>query len=187
MVKLNKFLNLYDLEVDKVVDLDLTKCFMQARPNKPLDEILVRDGRVDYSISNSPHREFADLLFQKGDEWLRLNYGQTRYCIMKTKLFKKPDDFPKRFVDLCNSLQMGYLRKGYEEDYIVVLDWPFANTRYKRDVPDLSPEIFSGHHRAGALIAMGKNKIKVVVAKDTAPGSKQCFGKIHDLCNEERK
>ena len=84
-------------------------------------------------------------------------------------------------IHLFDSLREGYLRRGYEEEYIVILNDPFISTRCGlKNIFTFSPEIFIGHHRAGALVALGKYMVKVVIAKDNKPGSCQCGGKIHD-------
>ena len=82
---------------------------------------------------------------------------------------------------LLDSLKKGYLRKGYERDRIVVLNKPFICSRYGiKDTAIPSPEIFMGHHRAGALIAMGQNLVEVIIAKDDQPMAHQCYGKLHN-------
>jgi hypothetical protein len=43
-------------------------------------------------------------------------------------------------------------------------------SRYKIDIDLGSPEIFVGHHRVSALLALGVNKAKVVIAEDEKPG-----------------
>ena len=43
------------------------------------------------------------------------------------------------------------------------------------------PEIFLGHHRAGALLALGIKKVDVVIAVDNEPGKCKCYGKLHNV------
>jgi hypothetical protein len=179
----------YGLRFHKFAQLDVKKCYMQSRPNSEfMDDVLgeVRDPKGRFSMLNSPHAEFATLYFKHGKKWLKNNYNKTRYKIMQLK-YKKKNNFPDGFLRLCESLKMGYLRRKFDQNFIVVLDEPFAKSRFNRDVPSLSPEVWSGHHRIGIILALNKinnldSKVKVAIAVDGHPGSLKSAGKIHKLC-----
>jgi hypothetical protein len=179
---LEKQLKHYGLRSKDIISMDLQSCYMQARPNKPLDNILKNEnGVVDYSMLASPHTEIAKIYYEKGEKHLRKVYNETRYGVFRRKYMGKKD-FPQRIIGLFNSIKKGYRRKGHKDHYIVILMKPFAKSRYNRDIPDLVPEIWSGHHRAGAMIALGKDIVEVLIAVDANPGTNYSAGKIHDLC-----
>tara|TARA_Y100000310_G_C20401965_1_gene677846 strand:- start:204 stop:758 length:555 start_codon:yes stop_codon:yes gene_type:complete len=181
---LAKRLKLYGLSIKEVKKIDLRDCYMQQRPNKPFDKLLLNeDGIVDSHMLNSPHFKIAKLYFKKGKKKTRQRYQSTHYYQMNRILGREGS--PEKIINLTNSLRKGYLRKGYKEDYVVVLMEPFACSRYKRDVPDLVPEVWSGHHRIGILLAMEEFCVRVVVAEDSKPRSCFCVGKIHDCCVEK--
>jgi hypothetical protein len=177
--KIKTFLKQYNLEIDYIDKVDLAKCFFQYIPERPLDE-LFNGNRL---MTNSPHCEIFDLYFNKGKKWLKKNYKTTKYHELM-KLLQKPAGFPTKIIQLGESMKKGYLVGDHKKDYIVVMNIPFAKSRYNRNIEMLAPEIWSGHHRAGALLALGYNSVDVIYAKDSMPGSKQCYGKIHDFCVE---
>ena len=180
-MNIDKVIKKYGLKAKSVESIDLSECYIQATPNNPLDDILSNDGQIDYTMKNSPHTEIARLFFEKGEEWLRTHYKSTKYYRFHM-LHKNQEKFPNKIVPLFKLIESGYLKKGYRRDYIVVLLESFAKTRYNIDIEIEAPEIFIGHHRAGARLALGKPMTKVLVAEDAEPGS--CFtnGKIHHLC-----
>ena len=190
MTCLDKELHKYGLRLDRFDRVDLKKCYMQSRPNnKFMDDVLghIKDPERSLML-NSPHLELALLYFRNGKKWMIDHYDHTRYRTMQMK-YKKKNKFPFGFLKLCTSIKSGYLRKGFDSNFIVLLDEPFAKSRFNRDVPNLSPEVWSGHHRVGAVLALNKisgldSRVKVAVAADRKPGLLRSAGKIHNLCVE---
>jgi len=174
----------YNLKDRCIQKIDLRSCYMQQRPNQPFNDMIMRDnGFIDLSMLNSPHLEIINLYIKHGEKWVKDNYHNTRYHKM-LKLMGK-DGFPHKIFKLFKSLKKGYLRKKYAKEYIVVLEKPFAKSRYNRDVKNLVPEIWSGHHRAAILIALCQYEVKVLIADDAAEGLCASAGKIHNLCVKE--
>ena len=178
---LERWLGQYQIGIDNIRDVDLRQCYIQQRPNFPIDKLLVNgDGIVDSRMTNSPHHELADLYVRRGEGKARKRFKGTRYCQMSKMMGR--GNFPIKLPGLHASLKKGYLRKKHKWNFIVVLMEPFASSRYKRNVVHLVPEVWAGHHRAAMLLALGKTIVRVVVGKDLKPGSRKCAGKIHDLC-----
>jgi hypothetical protein len=181
---LEKWLGRYDLAIDKIQDVDLRCCYMQQRPNNSFDSILRKhDESVDYHLLNSPHYELAQIYINQGPSKTKEVFRSTKYYLMGKMLGKS--GFPGKIDDLIKSLSRGYLSHKHKWAYIVILNEPFARSRYNRDVPNLCPEIWSGHHRGGILLAMEKYIVPVVMAKDMKPGCRKSVGKIHGLCVEK--
>jgi hypothetical protein len=178
-MRLAKWLKKYGLKPLIFDTVDLRSCYMQQTPNRD-QSVFIFKGEWDISMLNSPHTEICSLYYEKGKAWLKEHYLETRYFKLKKQLGKI--EFPEKLPGLCDSIKRGYLSGDHKNDYIVVLKEPFAKSRYQRQVKNLVPEIFSGHHRVGALIASGQYNVPVMVAKDISPGL--CFtnGKIHDAC-----
>jgi hypothetical protein len=173
-------LDRYNLAVDKIKDIDLRMCFMQQRPNDPMDDIL-----TNYLMIHSPHYEIAKMYFDFGEKHLKRHFKSTTYYQMCKRFLKKNVHIPKN-VSICNAMKEGYLSGNHKNDHVIVLLEPFAKTRYSRDVPIYVPEVWSGHHRIGALIALEQYVVPVAIAKDMKPGSRFSEGKIHKLCVEEK-
>jgi len=173
----------YDIGVKEIKEVDLRNCYMQQRPNSSIGDLLLDKGMVNSFIINSPHYEIACLYYKEGESWLRKHYKDTKYFTMMTKYFDKKNFYVNHtLINFFKSIKGGYRRGKYKNSYISVLLEPFANSRYNRNVPNLVPEIFSGHHRAAALLALKIYKVKVIVATDLKTGSCKTNGKIHNLC-----
>lgn len=183
MKTLDEILNKYGLYRIDIIDCDLRNCYIQYTPNRPIDDFLISPV-VGPTMLNSPHYEIFSLYRKHGRKWLKSNYNDTQYCRMALSMGRKR--FPTKIRKLYSSLKRGYLRKGFRNNYIVILNQPFARTRYHRDVRNNVPEIFIGHHRVGALLALDIFSVKVVLARDLIPGAYQSYGKIHDACVEKK-
>ena len=177
---LEKQLKLYGLAKKEVCEIDLRTCYMQQRPNNPLNKVLMEGDKVNSNMMNSPHYELAKRYIRRGQNNARRRFRRTRYYRMMRIFGRK--HFPEKFPGLVHSMKKGYLRRKRKKYFIVVLMQPFAYSRYNRDVPMLVPEVWSGHHRIGILLALRKYAVQVMVAEDTQPGTCKCVGKIHDLC-----
>jgi len=179
-MQIYKIIDRYGLVPDKFSDLDLRTCYWQNTPNKPVSSLFGDDR----SMIISPHAEIAKLYYEQGEKAVRKQYKQTDYCKMK-EYFGKGTKFPSKIVTLFDSVKKGYLRGKYKEEFIVVLMQSFAISRYGREEEDLVPEVWSGHHRVGALLALGRYNVRVLIAKDNHPGEKFSQGKIHKWCTWE--
>jgi len=177
----DEFLKPYLLKAVEIKKIDLRNCYTQYTPNRLLTDIFTSNGILDYKMTNSPHFEIFSLYKKYGEKWLRENYQDTKYY----KMFQTMDKYgklPKKIKKLYESMKKGYLHGKYKDKYIVLLHKPFAKTRYWHDIDNHSPEVFSGHHRIGALLALEKYVVPVVFAKDTQPGTHYSYGKIHRAC-----
>lgn len=174
----SKQMLVYGLKPVRKEKLDLRSCFIFFPPNRSMDDLFFNNRM----LLDSPHVEICNMYVKKGIEYFKKHYIETRYWDMMKRMGKT--GFPQKIINICDSVKTGYLRKGYEESQIVILMQPFAYTRYNRDVPKRVPEIWSGHHRSAALLAIGKLMVDVIVAEDVMPGSKYSVGKVHDLCKE---
>lgn len=171
----------YGIELGKVFKIDLRKVYFQCRPNDMLNHLYLNE---DTHISNSPHVEIFEEYYKRGRKWLKKNYKDLRYYKFMRHL-GKGEKFPKRIVNVGDSIKNGYLRNKYKDDYIVVLKETFASTRYNRSQYNLVPEIWSGHHRAAALFALERFIVDVRVGIDVDSGSCFCDERIHELCKGE--
>lgn len=167
----------YGLGISRIADVDLRTLYPQQRPNDPQNRFYFGD-----TMDGSPHKEIAKMIIEDGVFEAKKKYRSTRYCQMMRTMGKI--NFPDKMLKLISSVREGYLRGKHNLDYIVVLDEPFAETRYGREDVDKSkkPEMWIGHHRAGILLALGRHKAKVIIARDEQQGG--CFtnGKIHNYC-----
>lgn len=168
----------FGLNKVKEEEVELNSLYVQDRPNDLFPCHIQRMPNLIYS----PHVLAAEKIIEYGEDWFKKNWKETSYGMMMEHFGKK--NYPEKLPRLIRSIKEGYLRKGFEDDFIVILNEPFARTRYMRlDRPrEFSPEILSGHHRAGILLALGKKSATVIVAQDARPGSLFSKGKIHDLC-----
>ena len=177
--KVYKYIDRYGLKISSIKKVDLRKSYIQYLCNEVLDSILMIDGVVDRNMLNSPHFELANLYFSNGEKWLVSNYIGTKYHKFKSKVLNREDGLPIRKLRVFDSIKQGYLKKGNEENYIVLLNKPLIETRYGIKSLNLkSPEIFMGHHRSAALLALGINEAKVIIAEDINKGSCDFYGKI---------
>ena len=169
-------LDRYGLAFDRFETIDLQDCFAAYTPNRIWFDVF-----LDYKMINSPHAQIFSLLQKHGKRWLKQQYIHTRYNTMMQGM-DKGGSFPQKILAIYESMKSGYLFGRHADSHIVVLEVPFAQTRYNRDVPNQGIEIWSGHHRGGCLLAMNQPIIKAIVAKDAHPGSCHSAGKVHDLC-----
>jgi len=170
--KTNKYINRYNLKIVTFSEIDLRNTYAQYRPEY---------NEEDLHMITSPHYELANLFYTKGEKWLRKKFHKTRYAMLKKNISGEIGSISKKKVLLFYSIRKGYLRGPHKNNYIVVLNKPLIVTRYgMKPVLSKSPEIFMGHHRVGALLALGINSAKVIVAEDNNPGSCQCYGSLHD-------
>jgi hypothetical protein len=178
-----KYIRKYDLELLMLKNVKLEETCMQYRPESLFYDLMRdKNGIIDLTMKNSPHREFAFLYYRKGLKWLTKNFKNTKYCQFKSKILNRDINVPMRKIRLFDSLKKGYLSKGFEKDYIVLLERPLVETRYGVKCSEYScPEVFMGHHRIGALLSCGVKKADVIIARDIASDSRQCFGKIHNI------
>ena len=173
MSKTYKYIKRYGLKIVEVKKINLCSTYCQYRPGIDLE---------DMRIVNSPHKELAELYYKHGINWLEDNFKNTKYYGFQKFVLKSDPCISRKKICLFDSLKKGYLREGYEKDHIVVLNKSFISTRYGlKDPFESSFEIFMGHHRAGALIALGRREVEVIIAKDNQPMTYQCYGKLHNL------
>lgn len=173
-----KTIRVYGLEPVGVEQVDLRTCHAFYPPNRPMNDLFPNERLMAFS----PHFEICELYLKRGLDWLLRNYRDTKYWEMMQRMGKK--NFPQKVVDLCESMKAGYRREGFGSSFVVVLMEPFSASRYGRNVPNRTPEIWSGHHRTGAMLALGHNLVDVLIARDAKPGSKFSVGKVHGLCLE---
>lgn len=171
-----KFLKRYGLGRGEIKSIDLRTTYHQCTPARPMDEFFCNTG----SMMDSPHLEFAQLYFKNGHSWMKKHYKKTRLHSLRKKLGKKR--LPVGMILLCDSIQRGYLHGKHSDDHIIILDVPFCNSRYNLREHIKSPEVFAGHHRIGALLALKKFIVPVLFGVDESPGSCFSLGKIHAAC-----
>jgi len=172
-----KFLRKYGLRVGEVKNIDLRETYAQCTPGRPVDSFFGDNGMM----IDSPHVEFAQLYYKHGLKWMKNNYKTTKLYLFKSKLRKK--GFAVGMVDICESIKRGYLHGKHASDHIIVLNTPFCNSRYDlKEDGGRVPEVFAGHHRIGALLALKKFVVPVLFCIDGCPGSKFSQGKIHLAC-----
>ena len=173
MSKIDEYIKRYGLKVVEIKKINLSLTYCQYRPEINVEEI---------RMVNSPHREFADLYYKHGINWLEDNFHKTKYSNFQKNISGEKQYIPKKKIRLFKSIKKGYLINGYKDSHIVILNKPLIHSRYGVEDTSLeTPEIFMGHHRAGALLALGKNKVDVIIAQDIQPGSCQCYGKLHNV------
>lgn len=182
------YIKRYGLSVVSVIKVDLCNTYFQYRSDPDFVKLFTNsDGIVDISMANSPHYEFAYLYYKKSLRWLKNNFKDTKYYIFKKHILKRGSYIPLRKIHLFDSIRNGYLKGKHKKDYIVLLDKPLIETRYKFNSETLgSPEVFMGHHRLAALLALGVTRAKVIMAKDLEAGSCNIYGKLHDIYTREK-
>lgn len=180
--KIRRNLSRYGLEISSVINIDLSTLYVQSVPNLDIRRFFINDSLL---LINSPHVEICKIYFKHGAKELRKRYKNTRYYNFIKYMNKNKGESYYKIVNICKSIQRGYLRKGYEHSYIVILDCPFAQSRFKRCIGNNVPEIWSGHHRAAAMICMDNKFVKTILAVDLNPGSCYSYGKIHRWCYSE--
>lgn len=158
---------------------------MQYYFSEYMDDLLLNYGSIDRNMYNSPHIDFADKYYKNGKSWTMNNFVDTKYYKFLRYVKKTDGHIPMRKISLMDSIKKGYLMEGHEEDFIVILDMPLIETRYNiKSLGLKSPEMFMGHHRAAALMALGINKVEVIIAEDIKVGECDIKGK---LANNYRK
>lgn len=174
-----KYIDRYGLSIESIINIDLRKTHMQYFIHDEMDKLLTIDGIIDRKMLNTPHYKLASLYYDKGRSWFDKNYKSTQYFkFVNDVLGKKKYSFVRKF-NLFDSIKLGYLKKGFEDDYIVVLKEPLIVSRYCFKDPSLkSLEIFMGHHRVAALMALKIYNVKVIMAKDVYQGSCDFNGKL---------
>ncbi len=174
----------YGLAKKEIRSILLSETHIQYTPNREpfYSKFFMKNNVLDTRMIYSPHKEIADLYFKKGEKFLRNNYKNTKYYEMCCSFMDKKDISIEKIINLCKSLKRGYLRPGYDENYIVVLEKSFAETRFNRHVPVQGYEVFMGHHRIGVLLSLNNDKQKVMIVKDMFPGTCYSYGKIQRLC-----
>jgi len=178
MSKTDRYIKRYGLKKERIDKVDLSKVYFQYQPSVKYSRILI----------DSPHVELAKLYYSKGLKWLNKNFKETKYFIFQRDVLNTTPYLPKRKMSLFDSIKKGYLAKEYKNDHIVILNTSFAFSRYNIDVsPDFTPELFMGHHRAGALLALGIKEVDVIIAVDDKPGECQCYGNLHDIYSKAHK
>ena len=174
MAKIDRYIDRYGLKFIEFKKIDLRTLFLQHRAG--MDE--------EYSkLVNSPQLELAKLYYDKGTSWLIKNFKKTKYYTFQKEILHIDPHMPMKKIKLFDSVKKGYLRGAHSRDHILILKYPFVSSRYNVHA-GFSPEIFLGHHRAGALLALGRNKADVIVAKDIKCGKRECYGKLHTVYNK---
>jgi len=171
MSKIDKYIERYGLELIKIEKVDLRTLHTQHRHGVNED---------DSKIINSPQVELANLYYERGLSWLVTNFSKTKYYRFQKDILKNTPCFPMKKVKLFKSIKSGYLRGKHNRDYILILQTPFINSRFSIDA-GFGPEVFIGHHRAGALLSLGINFADVMVAVDKKSGECECYGKLNKV------
>ena len=175
-----EYIKRYGLSFNHIEEIDLRESYAQYQPEVNYYKLFSSTSSL--SMTDSPHTEIAHLYYENGLKWLTENYKKTKYHKLRKQILQLSGPLPAKKINLFKSMKKGYLRGKFSNAYIVVLKEPLVVSRYNVDIPSLgSPEIFMGHHRVGALLALGINFAKVVIAKDAHPGTCQCYGRIHDI------
>ncbi len=171
--KTDTYIERYGLKIIEFKKVDLNSLYCQYIPEVKED---------DRKINKSPHLELSKLYYKHGVDWLERNFKNTKYYAFQKIISSGKYYVPKKKIRLFDSLKKGYLKNGHEREHVVILNKPFAFTRYGVDISlTLSPEIFIGHHRVGALLALGEREAEVIIAKDIRPMTCQCYGKLHNI------
>ncbi|MDH4027467.1 MAG: hypothetical protein OEU95_01385 [Nitrospirota bacterium] len=176
----------------KIIKVNINDLKHQHRTELDYDFMFrSKDGNIDYSITNSPlYRTLK--LYQKIGQW-RLIWGYRRteyYTFFKhadkvgfirdwlapdNKIIRRISDKEiknklKRFIKLYENIRKtGYLAPPLSARYISVLAIPYETLCLNIDFQGKPYEIWSGHHRAAALAALGEKEIDVVLL-DKAQG-----------------
>ena len=179
--KLDKYIERYGLKIVSIKKVDLRDTYLQYLHNSKLDDLLTVDGSIDRSMLNSPHFELAHLYYDHGKKWLMKHYKDTKYFQFKNNVLNRTDIVPLKKIGVFDSIRDGYPKKGHEKDYVVLLNEPLIHTRFNvKHIPLNSLEVFIGHHRIAALLALGINEVKVIIAEDIKKGTCDIYGKLSD-------
>jgi len=171
-----------------VVQVELGELRVQHRSEWDFDSFLkVHDEFGSRSILSSPFCEAACLLREKGGEWMLKNYRTTSYYELFRHFGKigwahdwaSGKDVRVRFsnqmikakiIKLIKTYQsmesLGYRGAGFKDRSIIALIRPYESMRlgFRHDTRPF--EIWSGHHRAACLGAIGVGKVSIVLAGD---------------------
>lgn len=86
----------------------------------------------------------------------------------KSNPYEKIVQKARKLINVYESIRAtGYLGNNYSNNMISVLDCPFENSRFNRELHINGYEIWSGHHRASSLAALGEKVVEVVILHDT--------------------
>ncbi len=167
--KWGRLLSKQGLVFDGVVEVDLRECYLFQTPDKSVDHLMFSRGNRDNKLTNSPHTELAYCYFEYGREWVVKYYQHTRYCYMREHYLGKPvGGQPSGSMSCFQSIKdYGYLGSKYSDCYILMIfDISYCNSRYGMSESNDLPQIFAGHHRAAALIALGQYIVQVMAIKN---------------------
>lgn len=173
-------LNKYKLKSTRIDNIDLRTTFRLKTPFMLLENIWGKTGLM----TESPHVECARLYYKHGTDWFKKNYHKTKLFSLRSfgKKNANSEVLCLRFINLCDSLKLGYLSNVHKHGHIAILEVPFCNSRYGLKKNNCVPEVFFGHHRTGILLALEKFVVPVVYCVDVAPGSRYTVGTRHFSC-----
>ncbi len=149
----------------------------------------VWDGDESGLIENSPHVDFLKRYQELGIKILS-NLHKTRYSKMYENwddmgygLGGRTPDYIKKKARSLMSVFDSICKKGYNrKNKIHVMDKPLWTSRGFDGGDALQgPEIFHGHHRSACLYVLNYKVVKVMVVKDTLPGTNQWPQKLTNV------
>jgi hypothetical protein len=171
------------------IEVPVQELHFQYRSEFEMDSLLVDlDGRPDRSIVHSPFCKLLETYEDRGLFFIEKNFRKTDHYRMlrhrsqlgyyfdwvtgeRRKFHLSDAQILNRIRKLIRTYesikQRGYLGPGFRKRYIIVLEIPFEVQRFGKTIDwDWHPyEIWSGHHRAAALVVLGYEKASVILLK----------------------
>ena len=173
-----KSLSKYDLSIGKKCYVKSRNLLFQKRNEYfPLPKGFHEKFRKKLYLEHSPFVHTLKEYQSNGEKWLHKSHTKLQYVkffnhlnkigfsedfITKEKLPNAFDTQLKlnNFLKLYNLIKKnGYLSKGFENRLIMVLNKNYIDNKDLKD----DYEIWSGHHRAACLIALGFKEIQVLL------------------------
>lgn len=156
---------------------------LQYRSELRMEEILP-DG--ERALVRSPFTELIATYRERGRGWLSEHYRETSYYDLfrhygsighavdwatgERRAFQLSDGEiwtrMERFFDTHDSIaRRGYLGRGFAHRPIIVMREPYERQRFDRPITWTGYEIWSGHHRAASLAALGVERVTVMLVR----------------------
>lgn len=165
------------------LDVAIDELQLQYRSELRMEEILPGGDRT---LVRSPFSDLISTYRERGRDWLSDHYRETSYYALfrhyrsighyvnwatgERGSFKLSDGEiwarMQRFFETYESIaRRGYLGRGFAHRPIIVLREPYERQRFARPVVWIGYEIWSGHHRAASLAALGVEHVNVLLVR----------------------
>lgn len=157
-----------------LIELKIDQVFFMENPFCDYNDVFGnKQGQMDLSVVNGPIRRAVEILQNEGEESLRRKFPDTDYGRLIQSVQGDRCTHAnyygrlEKLISIYKSVEAnGYLGVGFEQAYIMVTAKPIEVTRMGFDIQWRKYTVFSGHHRASVLAALGYRSFKAVLLRD---------------------